>query len=82
MGISIQTADQVHNEVIESSVVYILLITIVVFIAVLSVVREKVKTVDGVSEGEERNVMLTKDNKRVSEEEKEEYFIFYTSQYE
>ena len=54
MGISIQTANQVHNEVIESSVVYILLITNVVFTAVLSVVREKVKVVDGVNEGEER----------------------------
>ena len=77
LGISIQTADQVHNEVIESSVVYILLITNVVFIAVLPVVRAKVKGVDGVSEGEERNVMLIKDDKKVSEEEKEEEMFYF-----
>ena len=77
LGISIQTADQVHNEVIESSVVYILLITNVVFIAVLPFVREKVKGVDGVSEGEERNVMLIKDDDKVNEEEKEEEMFYF-----
>ena len=77
LGISIQTADQIHNEVIESSVVYILLITNVVFIAVLPFVREKVKDVDNVSEVEERNVMLIKDDKSVSEEEKEEEMFYF-----
>ena len=77
LGISIQTADQVHNEVIESSVVYILLVTNVVFIAVLPFVREKVKGVDGVSEGEERNVMLIKDDDKVNEEEKEEEIFYF-----
>ena len=47
------------------------------FIAVSPVVREKMKGVDGVSEGEERNVMLIKDDKRVIEEKKEEEMFYF-----
>ena len=72
LGISVETTNQIHNEVLESSVIYILLITNVVFIAVLPMFREKIKSIDDSEETHMKsNLMLISDN-MLKEEEKED----------